>query len=380
MPTGKGKKKILIVGEAPGENEDNYVNRITGQRGKQFIGKSGQYLRDVLRSCNVDNPQQDCVWTNAIICRPPQNKLPANKNKIIEWCRPNLIRTIKKYKPRTIITCGDIATRSLVGYYWKENIGKIARWIDWRIPIPEINAFICPIYHPAFILRKHTDIHENYFVNCIEKAVAIKTRPKPTRNFQEEVEPIYDPSKAARKLKLLVRDTIRNNGALAIDYETTALKPEYEGAEIISISASNGHTTIAMPWKGDVIQAASDMWRSKVRKIASNMKFEDRWTRYVLNHPVCNWYWDTMLGAHILDNRKGITSVKFQTFVRFGLAAYDTDVDSYLKNKKGSQINRIRKLGIKTVLTYNGMDSIVEYVVAENQLQELKERSYVETN
>jgi hypothetical protein len=92
-----------------------------------------------------------------------------------------------------------------------------------------------------------------------------------------------------------------------------------------------------------------------------------------------NWYWDPMLATHILDNRSDITALKFQAFVQFGVADYDSAVHPFLEaveKKNGNAVNRIDEL-IKTVdgqrklLIYNGLDSIYEYMLAMKQMDQL---------
>src|SRR5262245_43419820 len=66
---GKGKNGILIVGEAPGANED--------EQGIPFVGKAGRYLRGILHGLDV-NMRNDCWLTNSLICRPPNNATPTS--------------------------------------------------------------------------------------------------------------------------------------------------------------------------------------------------------------------------------------------------------------------------------------------------------------
>jgi uracil-DNA glycosylase family 4 len=139
MPvSGKGRKQILLVGEAPGKNED--------LEGKQFVGKTGQLLERSLRSVGIDM-RRDCWLTNALICRPPNNAKPSHKE--IGYCRANLINTIEKLKPEIIIPIGDAAVESLMTWLWKDKIGSIGRWVGWNIPHQKLNAWICHIWHPS---------------------------------------------------------------------------------------------------------------------------------------------------------------------------------------------------------------------------------------
>ena len=104
MPvTGKGRKKILIIAEAPGEKED--------LQGVQLIGQSGQFLRRSLRHIGI-SLDQDCWKTNAVLCKPPDNEGPNNLQ--IEACRPNLKKTIDDLKPNVIIPLGGIATNAVL--------------------------------------------------------------------------------------------------------------------------------------------------------------------------------------------------------------------------------------------------------------------------
>src|SRR3990167_10688883 len=83
---GDGRKKVLVVGEAPGQTED--------EDGRPFIGKAGTFLRQCLRQIGADL-DQDAWTTNSLICRPPKNTTPEIKQ--ISYCRPNLLNTIKRF-------------------------------------------------------------------------------------------------------------------------------------------------------------------------------------------------------------------------------------------------------------------------------------------
>ncbi len=124
VPYGEGKKGVLIVGEAPGANED--------KQGRPFVGKAGQYLRETLKTFGV-SLDRDCVTTNALICRPPDNKIDDPKK--IGYCRPNLIKTIGNVDPKVIITLGQPALRAVIKQFWKDDLGKMERWIGWQIPV-----------------------------------------------------------------------------------------------------------------------------------------------------------------------------------------------------------------------------------------------------
>ena len=106
------------------------------------------------------------------------------------------------------------------------------------------------------------------------------------------------------------------------------------------------------------------------------MKYEDNWLNVLHDIRVNPWAFDTMQAAHILDNRPGITSLKFQAYVRFGVLGYDEEVDPYLKAKSSNEVNRIMELvnspeGFRKLMLYNGIDSLMEYRLALKQMEEL---------
>jgi len=135
----------------------------------------------------------------------------------------------------------------------------------------------------------------------------------------------------------------------------------------------NGRETIAyMMDDPKVVQETKKLLISdSTEKIASNMKFEERWTDIKLQYPVSNWVWDTMLASHTQDCRREIGSIKFQTYVRFGIGDYDSHIHPYLVAPGSNEVNRIRELSPEDLLLYNGLDSLLEYKVAEEQMREM---------
>lgn len=354
-PTGLGKKKILFVAEAPGEKED--------KANVQLVGKSGQLLRRTLRSLGI-SLDKHCWKTNAVICRPPENEIA---DIMINSCRPNLMKTIKHYNPNVIVLLGTSSIKSMMHNIWEGEIGALNKWQGWTIPNHKPNAWIIPTYHPSYILRRNSDVLDKMFKNHLKKAVELcKRKPwKEVPDYINQVEIIYRPSEAAKILK----EFKRRGDNFAFDYEGTCLKPEIDGAEIVSCSVClKGKRTIAYPWEREAIDATAELLKGKAGKIASNIKFEHRWTKKFLGFNIKNWFWDTMIAAHVIDNRSGITSVKFQSLVLLGMPSYDEHIKPYLKTKK-QKLNKIKELNLKDLLLYNALDSLLEYKVAMKQIK-----------
>jgi hypothetical protein len=156
---------------------------------------------------------------------------------------------------------------------------------------------------------------------------------------------------------------------VAFDYETNMLKPDSAKAQIVTCSLSDGLTTIAFPWQGAAIEAMEAFLSSPTPKVASNKKFEERWSRKVFKRSVRNWKLCTMNCAHVLDNRSSICSIKFQAFVLLGVDRWDLEVAPYLSAAGPNVENRIRECNLTKLLRYNAMDSLMELLVAQRQLK-----------
>lgn len=366
MPVdGDGKKKILIVGEAPGEKED--------EKGKPFVGPSGSLLSTELIDFGIDL-RKDCWITNAIICRPKNNRTPNNKE--ILYCRPNVYNAIKKLNPKVIITAGEVATKSILSLFWKDELNdttySINRWVGWRIPCQEINSWICPIYHPSFVLREKDKNPQVYKIwsSHIKAISECKNRPfNDVPNYKSKIKILTDPDEICKTVYKLSG----GSGIAAFDYETNTLKPDWEESKIVSASIClNGEVSYAFPF----IKAVAEPFKmflknKKIAKVGSNIKFEDRWSRSKLNVEVENFIWDTMINAHIIDCREGTTGLKFQSFVVLGMGSYNDYVEKFLSPEADSHVNNIHKISIHQLLEYNALDSLLEYYLAMEQMEYL---------
>lgn len=131
---GKGSQNapVLLVGEAPGADEDD--------QGTPFVGTAGQLLDKILVSAGVN----DVYITNIVKCRPPENRLP--KNDEVEACRPYLTRQTELIKPRIIVCLGALATQQLIHPQAKITMvhGKV---------YTKGGIKIVPTFHPAALLR-----------------------------------------------------------------------------------------------------------------------------------------------------------------------------------------------------------------------------------
>ena len=377
QPYGNFKKEIMVIGEAPGEDED--------RRGKPWQGKMGRVLQRKYKELGIDL-FDDCISLNAVNCRPTDkkgaNRTPTDRE--IACCFPKVIQAIKKYQPKVIILQGGVPTQSLIGRKWKGDFGGIMKWRGWAIPDREYNAWICPTFHPSFIERQDGE----------SEADVIWTQD--LKNAFEKVDSIFPNLKNEEEAVIITDDfegvmaEMNRPGAMAFDIETTGLKPyDTKKHKILTISFCNeldkAYAT-PFPTKKKHLRLLKELLENpKVGKVAANMKYEDNWMNVLHGINVYPWEFDTMLAAHIIDNRFGITGLKFQSYVRFGVLGYDDDVAPYLKAKDSNSVNRIMELaetkeGMRKLLLYNGIDSLMEYRLAVLQKLSLEgmERRYNE--
>ena len=126
---------LMLIGEAPGADED--------KQGKPFVGRAGQLLTKMLSAINIK--REDVFICNILKCRPPNNRNPEKEE--IEICTPFLEKQIEFIKPRFIFTLGNFATKFIL----KTDVGitKLrGKPVEWKDGIT-----IIPTYHPSALLR-----------------------------------------------------------------------------------------------------------------------------------------------------------------------------------------------------------------------------------
>lgn len=348
-PVGSGRRRVLFVG-SHATKEDDSVGAFQAKHLSNILWELGVSL-------------DDCLFTKATICGGTP------KDAQYKHCRPNLMKTIRDYAPKVIVPLGIEATRAVLADEWRKNYGAIDKWAGYQIPVLSFGAWVCPTYSPTFAYEVVQDeVMIRFVQEQISLALALEDKALGAQplSYYIDLVRVLSSKEAVKWLETLLKE---QSGDLAFDYETTGLKPDSKEQEIVSVSFCwAGVDTVAFMWDDAVAPLVSKVLQSKkFRKIASNMKFEDRWTRAKLGHPVARWYWDTMLAAHLIDNRRGITSIKFQSFVELGIGDYDAHIHPYLDSGSSNGLNRIRELDKDELLLYNGLDSLLEYVIYQKQ-------------
>ena len=169
---GHAQARWMVVGEAPGEQED--------RQGEPFVGAAGQLLDAMLRALSLSRsddearpPEQRVYIANTLKCRPPGNRNPTPEE--LARCEPFLRRQIELLQPRILLAMGRFAVQSLLRS--GEPIGKLRGRVHEYQGVPLVVT-----YHPAYLLRNLPDKARAWEDLCLaaqvaESAFAARTAP-----------------------------------------------------------------------------------------------------------------------------------------------------------------------------------------------------------
>jgi DNA polymerase len=126
--------RIMLVGEAPGREED--------LSGRPFVGRAGRLLNSVLESVGI--PRENVFITNIVKCRPPRNRRPTKRER--DTCKEAYLqRQIDAIRPRLVVLLGRTSAQALLG---AESLKRVRGRVVRRGP----TEYLCT-YHPAAVLR-----------------------------------------------------------------------------------------------------------------------------------------------------------------------------------------------------------------------------------
>ena len=145
----------LIIGEAPGQQED--------QRGEPFVGRAGQLLDQMLLA--VGQTRQSVFIANVLKCRPPNNRDPARDEAAA--CRAHLERQIELIQPRLVLAVGRIAAQMLL-----ESDAPLGRLRGRLHYLQDETLPLVVTYHPAYLLRSPSQKGKAWQDLCLARRVA----------------------------------------------------------------------------------------------------------------------------------------------------------------------------------------------------------------
>ena len=139
---GNPHSKVMLLGEAPGEEEDRV--------GKPFVGTAGKLLDKMLLA--IDQDRNNTYLSNIVFWRPPGNRNPTQEE--IDSCLPFVMKHIEIIRPRILILAGAIPAKSILN---NSDLGITrlrGNWYDLKFGSENFIVKTMPIFHPAFLLRQ----------------------------------------------------------------------------------------------------------------------------------------------------------------------------------------------------------------------------------
>jgi DNA polymerase len=137
---GNPAAPVIIIGEAPGADEDRI--------GRPFVGRAGQLLDRMLAAISLDRSK--VLITNVVYWRPPGNRTPTAAE--IASCLPFVFRLIALVRPKVLVLSGGTAAGALLPQ--GQGITRLrGRWFDLAVPSLDRPVPTLPMFHPSFLLR-----------------------------------------------------------------------------------------------------------------------------------------------------------------------------------------------------------------------------------
>ncbi len=138
---GNEESKVMLIGEAPGEEED--------KTGKPFTGQAGKLLDKMLNA--IGQNRENTYITNLIFWRPPGNRNPSLEE--VDVCLPFVLRHIELINPKILILAGAVAAKAILKENNKGIIQLRGKWQNFSLNKATIIKTM-PIFHPSFLLRQ----------------------------------------------------------------------------------------------------------------------------------------------------------------------------------------------------------------------------------
>lgn len=154
---GRPDAKWMLIGEAPGAEED--------AKGEPFVGQAGRLLDNMLASIKLSR-EEDVFIANVLKCRPPGNRNPAPEE--VRQCEPYLLRQIALIQPRMIVVLGRFAAQSLLNT--DASIASL-RGKAHKVKFGETVIPVVVTYHPAYLLRNLPDKAKAWADLCLARSL-----------------------------------------------------------------------------------------------------------------------------------------------------------------------------------------------------------------
>lgn len=335
MGQGNQQADLMLVGEAPGADED--------RAGFPFVGQAGQILNNILREYEIK--RSDVYISNSVKCRPAENRRPHVSE--IRACRPYLLKEIRIVKPKLIVALGQVAMATLLNtqtFVISSGRGKV-HYAPWKATkgIP-----IIVTYHPAAVKRDNSLIESvftdfEYFLGILKNGI----RPRKKSHYAIGI------------------SSCRNN-ICSIDLETSGLNPFATSSYILCGGSTDRlYTGYCVRSVDKLVPILSD---PKILKIGHNIKFDIKWLK-THGFPFEGQIHDTLVAEHMINENLPSYGLKELAATYTDMGAYSAEFENQMKLHK----NDPTKIPIKILMRYCAEDVDATYRLYERQIKRLEE-------
>ena len=374
-PTGQYKKKIMVIGSGYAKPTWEKKNEVLAPE-EYFKTEPGKFLHWYFQKNGIVM-ERDCIYLNNLACSTDKKVSITH----LGCCRQEkILPAIEKYKPRAIFVVGMNSIQSILAHRWGNEMGGMQRWRGCKIPDHDLDTWLFPIDDPADV-KEGNNAGRVLWGNDIESALTTLEMVDFPKNPLDEIEVQYELDGDAVDVGKRAKEYCVGSKIISFDYETTGIRPYREDHRIVCVSvARSSKSVLTFMFPSDVndtnLDGFVDVIRDrKIGKMAHNMTFEELWSRWCLGTQVLDWKFDTMLAAHVLDSRPMFTSLKFQSYIQFGVLGYEHENDVYkmiTDSDSTDGFNSIEELikdpeCKKALLKYCAIDSCLQYKLAQVQ-------------
>ena len=339
----RARTKIMIIGEAPGEEE------IKHKPAKPFIGASGRLLFGTL--AKVSNLQRkDVSIINSLQCMG-DNKNVREFNLALKCCRENITTAIKKVKPKVIVAFGSNALKQVLGNGQKI-LSKSGNFF-WS---EEFNCWVLASVHPSYALRNGVTLSK-----LDNSSTASRLWVNTFRSLNQFIKNGFIPKKVdTSDYQELTsqedKDEILNSKIVAIDYETNGLNMFDPKVKLISLSftVKPGKSRVILNIEKEKAFIKEVLTNPDIVKIVANRPFEELFTLTKLGFDIAKPVYDVLTMAHIINEDN------CQTYSLEQVAEVYANMP-HIKDVAEGQRDTLEDANKDLIIRYNGVDTDATY-------------------
>ena len=342
---GGTSPRIVFVGEAPGQEEDEV--------GKVFIGRGGKLLRRYIMKYKLH--YNDYYICNTVRCRPPKNRTPTRTE--IRACSPYLFSDIMRLKPDLIVPMGNTALRAVLG------VEGIHSYRNRIVRSDTYNCDVLPMLHPAAILRNPE--HETLMDKDFQKMKQYLADKIPAES-EDKIEFGTVTIVHGKPQLMSIYKKILKKGIMFWDVETNG-EDIYIAEDLVvtcvSLACENRHAYVfpLTEYSETMHEFFVDEFlrplleNPNVKKCAQNINFDAKVVRTKWDIKVDNFWFDTMIAHYCIHPVRGTHNLHAMTW-------------EYLADEAGGYDDFIKSLGGAHKIEpgpdlwyYSGLDSSVGF-------------------